>query len=57
MAKYTTLLAQVTYNGVSICDITHRLDMLKTVMNYETMYYSVNILETDTPEKIAEKYY
>ena len=57
MAKYTKILPQVTYNGVSICDITHRLDMLKTVMNYETMYYSVNILETDTPEKVAEQYY
>lgn len=57
MAKYTKILPQVTYNGVSICDITHRLDMLKTVMDYETMYYSVNIAENDTPERVAEQYY
>ena len=57
MAKYTKILPQVTYNGVSIADITHRLDMLKTVEKYATMYYSVTIDETATPEKVAEKYY
>lgn len=57
MAKYTKILPQVVYNGVSITDITHRLDMLKTVQKYATLYYSVRIDETDTPEKVAEQYY
>jgi len=57
MAKYTKILPQVNYNGVSITDITHRLDMLKTVKKYATHYYSVTIDETATPEKVAEQYY
>ena len=57
MAKYTKILPQLTYNGCSISDITHRLDMLKTVEKYATMYYSVTIDETATPEKVAEQYY
>ena len=57
MAKYTKILPQLVYNGVSITDITHRLDMLKTVEQYQTMYYSVTIDETATPEKVAEQYY
>ena len=57
MPKYTKILPQVTYNGVSIADITHRLNMLKTVEKYATMYYSVTIDETATPEKVAEQYY
>jgi hypothetical protein len=57
MAKYTKILPQVSYNGVSITDITHRLDMLKTVEKYATMYYSVTIDETSSPEKVAEQYY
>ena len=57
MAKYTKILPQMSYNGVSITDITHRLDMLKTVEKYATMYYSVRIDETATPEKVAEQYY
>ena len=57
MAKYTKILPQVTYNGVSIADITHRLNMLKTVEKYATMYYSVTIAEDATPEKVAEQYY
>ena len=57
MPKYTKILPQLTYNGVSITDITHRLDMLKTVEKYATMYYSVTIAEDATPEKVAEQYY
>ena len=57
MAKYTKILPQLTYNGVSIADITHRLDMLKTVSQYETMYYTVTISEDQSPEKVAEQYY
>ena len=57
MPKYTKILPQLTYNGVSIADITHRLDMLKTVEKYATMYYSVTIAEDATPEKVAEQYY
>jgi hypothetical protein len=57
MPKYSKILPKLTYNGVSITDITHRLDMLKTVEKYATMYYSVTIDETATPEKVAEQYY
>lgn len=57
MAKYTKILPQVEYNGCSIADITHRLDMLKTVRKYETLYYTVTIDETDTPERVAENFY
>ena len=57
MAKYTKILPQLTYNGVSIADITHRLDMLRTVRNFATHYYSVTIAEDATPEKVAEQYY
>ncbi len=57
MAKYTKILPQLSYNGVSIADITHRLNMLKTVEKYATMYYSVTIDETSSPEKVAEQYY
>jgi len=57
MAKYTKILPQLNYNGVNITDITHRLDMLKTVKKYATMYYSVTIDEDATPEKVAEQYY
>ena len=57
MPKYTKILPQLTYNGCSISDITHRLDMLKTVEKYATMYYSVTIDEDATPEKVAEQYY
>jgi hypothetical protein len=57
MPKYTKILPQVTYNGVSIADITHRLNMLKTVEKYATMYYSVTINEAMSPEKVAEQYY
>ena len=54
MAKYTQTLPKLTYNGVTISDITHRIDLLKAVRKYETMYYSVKIAETMTPEKLAE---
>ena len=57
MPKYSKILPQLTYNGVSIADITHRLNMLKTVEKYATMYYSVTIDETSSPEKVAEQYY
>ena len=57
MPKYTKILPQLSYNGVSIADITHRLNMLKTVEKYATMYYSVTIAEDATPEKVAEQYY
>jgi hypothetical protein len=57
MAKYTKILPQVEYNGVSITDITHRLDMLETVRKYEVMYYAITISEESTPEKVAEQYY
>mgnify|MGYP001265584511 CR=1 FL=1 len=57
MPKYTKILPQLSYNGCSIADITHRLNMLKTVEDYATMYYSVTIDEDATPEKVAEQYY
>ena len=57
MPKYSKILPQLTYNGVSITDITHRLDMLKTVQDYATMYYPVTIAENATPEKVSEQYY
>ena len=57
MAKYTQTLPKLTYNGVTISDITHRIDLLKAVRKYETMYYSVKIAETMTPEKLAETIY
>ena len=57
MPKYTKILPQLSYNGVNISDITHRLNMLKTVEKYGTMYYSVTIAEDATPEKVAEQYY
>ena len=57
MPKYSKILPQLTYNGVCVADITHRLDMLSSVSKYATFYYSVTIDETATPEKVAEKYY
>ena len=57
MPKYTQTLPKLTYNGVTIADITHRIDLLRAVRKYETMYYSVKIAETMTPEKLAETVY
>ena len=57
MAKYSHTLPKLEYNGVTIADITHRIDLLKAVRDYETLYYSVRIAETMTPEKLAEEVY
>ena len=57
MAKYTNMLPKLMYNGVSISDITHRIDLLKSVRKYEGLYYSALIEETMTPERLAEEVY
>ena len=57
MAKYTHMLPKLMYNGVSISDITHRIDLLKSVRKYEGLYYSALIEETMTPERLAEEVY
>jgi hypothetical protein len=57
MAKYTQVLPKLMYNGVTISDITHRIDLLKSVRKYESLYYSAKIAETMTPEKLALEVY
>ena len=57
MPKYSKTLPKLTYNGVTIADITHRIDMLKSVRKYEALYYTVRISEDMTPELLAEKIY
>ena len=57
MPKYTETLPKLTYNGVTISDITHRIDMLKSVRKYEALYYTVRISEDMTPELLAEQTY
>ena len=57
MSKYTTTLPKLTYNGVTISDITHRIDMLKSVRKYEALYYTVRISDDMTPELLAERTY
>ena len=57
MPKYTQTLPKLTYNGVTISDITHRIDMLKSVRKYSALYYTVRIAEDVTPEIMAERYY
>jgi hypothetical protein len=55
--KYTQMLPKLTYNGVTIADITHRIDMLKSVQDFESLYYTIKIEETMTPERVAEVAY
>jgi len=57
MPKYSKTLPKLTYNGVTIADITHRIDMLKSVRKYEALYYTVRISEDMTPELLAERTY
>jgi hypothetical protein len=57
MPKYSQTLPKLTYNGVTISDITHRIDMLKSVRKYEALYYTVRISEDMTPELLAEQTY
>lgn len=57
MSKYTHTLPKLTYNGVTISDITHRIDLLKSVRKFESLYYTVRIAEDVTPEILAEEYY
>ena len=57
MPKYSKTLPKLTYNGVTIADITHRIDMLKSVRKYEALYYTIRISEDMTPELLAEKIY
>tara|TARA_B110000881_G_C18557247_1_gene507673 strand:+ start:237 stop:740 length:504 start_codon:yes stop_codon:yes gene_type:complete len=57
MAKYTHMLPKLEYNGVTIADITHRIDMLKEVSKFQAMYYEIRISEDMTPEKVAEDVY
>jgi len=57
MPKYSETLPKLTYNGVTISDITHRIDMLAQVRKYEALYYTVRISEDMTPELLAEQTY
>ena len=57
MAKYTQMLPKLMYNGVTIADITHRIDMLKAVTKYQAHYYEIKISEEMTPEMVAEEVY
>jgi len=53
MAKYSSMLPELEYNGASIKDITHRIALLDYVSEYSFMFYKQKIENEMTPEKLS----
>lgn len=51
------MMPKMTYNGVSIVDISHRFSLNFSLKEVTTHYTEIQLFEGDTPESVSMRYY
>lgn len=57
MIKYQSLLPKLEYKGMTLADISHRFSLYDNVHKLSTDYLKINIVDSDTPERLSLKVY